>query len=279
MKSWAGTTVPFGCTHLASSSAPTIMPVLASSSGWKNGTMSPSSIARRRRNSRSIRSRFSRARSVSKWVTRLRPDDLARIECDVGVRQDLADVGTVGRGVSDPDADRRRQLAAGSVNCLAEHAMQLVGHRDGCLLVGTGKGDDELVATDAAGDTGAGDATLDSVGDDAQEVVATAMSQRVVDRLEPVEVDEEHSDGLRRGLADQAFQRLEHPAAIQQPCQRVVGCLMGQLLDGDSQLSIGLGELNLIAFDLGEQILAGLLQRDRGADGLAERRVDDDQRH
>jgi hypothetical protein len=34
--------------------------------GWKKGTMSPSSIARRNRSSRSIRSLFSRASSVSK---------------------------------------------------------------------------------------------------------------------------------------------------------------------------------------------------------------------
>ena len=140
------------------------MPVLASSSGWKNGTMSPSSIARRRRSSRSIRSLVLAGQlgvEVGDPATAVR---LRLIERDVRVGQHLADVGAVGRCVGDPDADRRRQLAASGVNRLAENALQLMRDRDGRLLVGTGQGDDELVTADAPGDSVGADATLDPIG-------------------------------------------------------------------------------------------------------------------
>ena len=45
---------------------------------------------------------------------------------------------------------------------------------------------------------------------------------------------------------------------------------MGELFDGEGQLRVGLGQLDLIAFDLCEQILARLLQEDRGARRLAD---------
>ena len=122
---------------------------------------------------------------------------LGAVEGDVGVGQDFADVGAVGRGMGDPDADRRRQLAPGGVDCLAENTLQLVGNSDGRLLVGTRQGDDELVATDAAGDT-VGDAALDSIGNDAEEVVAPSVAERVVDRLEAIEIEEQHADRFSR---------------------------------------------------------------------------------
>src|SRR4029079_15870397 len=90
---------------------------------------------------------------------------LRPVERDVGVRQDLADVDTVGRSVGDSDADGGRQLAPRGVNCLTEHTMQLVGDGNRRLFVRSRKGDDELVAADAAGHAVAGYAALDSVGD------------------------------------------------------------------------------------------------------------------
>ena len=200
MKSWAGMTVPFGCTHRASSSAPTIMPVLASSSGWKNGTMSPSSMARRSRNSRSIRFSVLASQFGVEVSDPAATGCLGLVERDVRVGQDLADVAAVRRGVGDPDADRRRQLATCGVDCLAEYTLQLVGNSDGRLLVGTRQGNDELVATDAAGDPAGVDAALDSIGDDSQEVIAASMAERVVDRLEAIEVQEQHADRFRRRL-------------------------------------------------------------------------------
>ena len=101
------------------------------------------------------------------------------------------------------------------------------------------------------------DAAVDPVGDDPQEVVTTAMTQRVVDRLEAVEIEEQHTDGLlRSGLADECLQRLEHTTSIQQPGERVVGCLMLELLDRVRQLRIGLGQFDLVELDLGEQVFA-----------------------
>ena len=180
----------------------------------------------------------------------------------------------VGR-VGDADADRRWQLAPGGVDGVAERALQLMGHVDRLALVGTGQGDDELVAADAPGDAVGPDAPVDSIGDDAQEVVATTMAERVVDRLEAVEIEEQDTDRLLCGCrGDERFQRLEHASPVEQSGERVVRCLMGQLFDGAGQLGVGLGQLGLIVGDLGEQILGGLLHEDRRAHRLRQSRMD-----
>ena len=42
------------------------------------------------------------------------------------------------------------------------------------------------------------------------------MPKGVVDRLEAIEVQEQHADRVREAFADQRLQRLEHSAAIEQ---------------------------------------------------------------
>ena len=143
---------------------------------------------------------------------------------------------------------------------LAENALQLVGHGNRRLFVGARKGNDELVATDAPGEARGFDAAFDPVGDDPQEMVTTTMTERVVDRLEAVEIEEQHTDGLLRpGLADECLQRLEHTTSIEQPRQCVVGGLVLELLDRVGQLRIGLGQFDLVEFDFGEQVFRRLL--------------------
>ncbi len=105
------------------------------------------------------------------------------------------------------------------------------------------------------------------------------MADGVVDRLETIEIQEEHADRIGvRLLADQAFQGLEHSPTVEQSGQGVVRCLVGELFVRECQLRIGLGELDLIAFDLGQQVFAGLLEQGRGASGSAQGRVHDGQR-
>ena len=77
-KSAAGTTTPSRRSHRARSSAPTMAPVVASISGWKNGTMSPSSSARRSACSELTRLSSSVRTEPSKISTRFRPAPLAR---------------------------------------------------------------------------------------------------------------------------------------------------------------------------------------------------------
>ena len=106
----------------------------------------------------------------------------------------------------DADADRRRQLAPGCVDRVAERALQLLSNTDRLGFVRAGQRDDELVTADAPGDPFGPDAPIDAVGNDAQEVIAATVSEHVVDRLEAIEIQEEHTDrllGSRR--VDQRF--------------------------------------------------------------------------
>ena len=70
--------VPSRRTHRAKISAPMICPVLASNSGWKNGTTSPASMARRNERSSAARRCISIRISEVKISTRSRPASFAR---------------------------------------------------------------------------------------------------------------------------------------------------------------------------------------------------------
>ena len=204
MNSCAATTVPFGWTHRASSSAPTIMPVVASISGWKNGTMSPSSIARRSLSSRSIRSLVLAGELGVEWLDPVATARLGAVER--GVRVGAAPRSTLAPcvGHGRPDADRRRQFASLGVHGLAEHTLQLVGDGDGRLL-GRRRAGRRRTRRRRCGrraPVGRCSARCDR-RTMREELVATAVAERVVDRLEAVEVEEQHADRLGRLLADQ----------------------------------------------------------------------------
>jgi hypothetical protein len=54
----------------------------------------------------------------------------------------------------------------------------------------------ELVAAEAGGEVGGAQVQPQPVGDPDQQQVARRVAERVVDRLEPVEVDEEQRQGV-----------------------------------------------------------------------------------
>ena len=86
------------------------------------------------------------------------------------------------------------KLAARGVDRLGEDTQQLMGNRHRRLFAEARQGHDELVAADAPGNTFGLDAAVDAIGNDPQEVVAPTVAERVVDGLEAIEIEEQHTD-------------------------------------------------------------------------------------
>jgi hypothetical protein len=88
--------------------------------------------------------------------------------------------------------------------------------------------DDELVAAGPPDEGAAAGHGADPAADGAQHLVADRVAEAVVDRLEVVEVDEQHRDerGLARALGEQRVQALAQGGAVAQAGQRV---LVGQV--------------------------------------------------
>ena len=80
--------------------------------------------------------------------------------------------------------------------------------------------DDELVAAEAPDRVGLAHDRVEPRGDRAQQIVAGGVAQRVVDRLEVVEIDEQRGD--RRLLAAGADQHLLEAVEDQRPVRESV---------------------------------------------------------
>ena len=146
-----------------------------------------------------------------------------------GGEEGAAVVAAGGRGDAHADRDRdvepeRRPVVGGDLAAGAlEGPLGLLGGR-------VGQQDDELVAGPAAHLVGVADAVDEQLGHRAQDGVAAGVPDRVVDRLEPVHVD----DGERRGRAGR--QQPVEPglgvAPVRQVGQRVLVGLPAQLPGG-----------------------------------------------
>src|SRR5690348_17633818 len=102
-------------------------------------------------------------------------------------------------------------------------------------LVGILEQDSELVAADARADVALPDAARKQVGDLDQGLVARAMAEGIVDRLEPVDVDEQHRP-LGAVAAHPRYQPLQLPqeaTAVRKVDQAVAMRQMVELLDSD----------------------------------------------
>ena len=174
-------------------------PLEASISGWKKATISPSSIAAAQRLlALEPADQLLLHRPVEQLdavpATRLRA-----VERGVRVAQQLARRRAVQRRGGHADAHRRRHLATLGVHRLGEHADEAIRHGRSACHVEAGHHHDELVAAHATGDRAGLEAAQQAIGDDADEPVATAVTERVVDGLEPVEVAEQQTrPGARR---------------------------------------------------------------------------------
>ena len=90
----------------------------------------------------------------------------------------------------------------------------------------------ELVSAQAGHGVGRADRGPHPGGDDAQQVVAGLVAQRVVHALEPVEVDEQDG-GDEAGVAPGPMDRLGHPVPEADPVGQAGQCIVeGLVLDG-----------------------------------------------
>ena len=139
---------------------------------------------------------------------------------------------------------------------LREHTDQSVGDGGRVRDVVTGHHDDELVATHATGDRAGVETAQQSVGDDADEPVTTAVAERIVDRLEPVEVAEQQADRPRLvGTGEHLIQHLEGAASVVQTGERIVRGLMGEPLVDCRQLVVHAGQLAALVREIAQQPL------------------------
>ena len=103
---------------------------------------------------------------------------------------------------------------------------------DDSAILAIGKNDLELVPSEPEHLLAVADDPGQALGDLLQEDIARRMAERVVDLLEPVEVDEHHRAGFPvvLGARETGIEDFGHPAAVGKAGQRVIfGQLRGVL--------------------------------------------------
>ena len=136
----------------------------------------------------------------------------------------------------DADARRRKQLAAAEPQRLADRHQDVRGQRFALLHMRKRIDQDrELVAAEARDYPAIPEHVADATTDLDQHLVASGVTDAVVDQLESVEIEEQ--DRERRAFAfargaDRAIQAFEQLRAIRQSGQGIVSRLVGQPLLG-----------------------------------------------
>ena len=167
---------------------------------------------------------------------------LGAVHRRVGVAQQR--VGIVLAGPAEAHADAGADVAALAVEDqrLAQGLGQAARHPERVALArDAGQQDGELVAAEAGHDVGRTQHAAQPLGDAAEQAIAGAVAERVVDDLEVVEVDEQHGDAPAG--AQRAAEALHEQLAIGQAGERVVVGLPGELLLGGPAL----GDVDAVA--------------------------------
>ena len=144
----------------------------------------------------------------------------------------------VGRGVvaeRQPDAGRQHDLPVADQERLVEHRQQPVGQRPQPLEVLDVLGhDEELVGAEPDGGVLDAGAPAQPVGHLAEQQVAGLVAERLVDRLEPVDVEVHQADlqPAAAGQRDRVPQPVGERAAVGQAGQRVGERAADQVLLG-----------------------------------------------
>lgn len=143
----------------------------------------------------------------------------------VGVPHQRAAVLAVDGVEGDADARRDVDLVAVDQVGLPKGDEHLFGHAGGVRrIVDFGKDDHEFVAAQPGEDVAAADRRLQSIGHVDQQRISGGVAERVVGRLEPIEVEEQHGERMTFALCrrQRLFEALGEAAAVEQPGQRVV---------------------------------------------------------
>ena len=157
------------------------------------------------------------------------PTFLGAVHGDIGLAQQHLGVGAVVRIGADADAAGDDVLLPGQQHRDAEPFADPFGDR-----ARHGVADrvveqhDEFVAAKTGDGVGLAHAQHQLRGDDAQQFVADAVAERVVDALEFVEVDEHHRQPrtMALGAPDRMAEAVEEQRAVRQAGQQVVGGLV-----------------------------------------------------
>ena len=149
---------------------------------------------------------------------------LRHVHRDVGVAHErLRDLFAAVTGFlrdGDPDARADENLLALQRERLLEHLHDPVGDvRSLDALPAVLQQDRELVPTQPGGGVGSSERFLQPVADLQQEPVAGGVAEGVVDRLEVVDVHEQHCDGFAVALL--ALDGVQHAVAEQRPVREV----------------------------------------------------------
>ena len=149
----------------------------------------------------------------------------------VGVAQQ-----TLGRritgGDGDAEAGRDAQLVTGDVARAAERLEHAFADAFGLESRDIVTHDDELVAADPRHRVAGTDRAGDSLGSETQERIAGAVTKRVVDDLELIDIEEHHAElGAAPARAGQSVeQAVVEQGAIWQTGERVVKGLVGKIV-------------------------------------------------
>ena len=176
-----------------------------------------------------------------------RPLGLGAVHRDVGALHELLEVGGVHRVERNPD----RRLDVERQPLDRERLLERAVHRTGDLLGRAGardvcEQDAELVATEAGDGVGLAQDAVQARADLAQEEIAGVVAERVVDLLEPVEVDQEQRGivPVARARQDRLVGAVAKEASVRKRRERVVARVVGgtlgvllELLGPPSQLA------------------------------------------
>jgi hypothetical protein len=179
----------------------------------------------------------------------------------VGAPDRLVGVDLAAGDHAQPDARGGRQAVGAAGGGRGDRGDDALGDDRRAIGLEVLGHDDELVAAEAgdrvAGPDGAGDA----LGDVAQHLVADVVPERVVDKLQPVQVDEEHRQ--RRPGPPRPRERVRQPVEqqrpVRQPGQRVVRRPVDQLLGRTPALDRDPRQLRRVAQEA--PVLLGWLTR------------------
>ena len=190
---------------------------------------------------------------------------LGPVHGGVGVLDQRLGPDPAARGQGDADAHGDEHLGVAEGERRGGHLGDPLGDGQGVGLVGDALAEDgELVAAEAGHGVAGPDDLLEALAQGDQQPVAGVVAERVVDELEPVQVQEEH--GHRGAAALGAGQGEGDPVQEEDPVgqagEGVVGGLVGQLGLGVAALDGDVGQV-------GGQLQQALLGR-AGPAGLVE---------
>ena len=165
---------------------------------------------------------------------------LGGVHGDVGVAQQLGLVEGEALVDGDPDAGPDGDLPADQRERRPEGGDHPVGEQAGGGQVGVLGQDGELVAAEPADGVVLAQAAAQPAGDLAQQPVAGAVAEAVVDHLEVVQVDEQH--GQAAAVAARPGQRVADPVVEQGPVGQVGEAVVEHLVLELGGQGVALGE-------------------------------------